>query len=128
MIRAMLLAALAGAAAGALALWILVASPRIDAANARADAAGTQVETANSNLRACKLDVEGADAALDNLREQARLRETTASQAVQAAMTAASAAGDAVQQILAERTPEGEDACAAAKEAFDAELRRERAK
>lgn len=127
MIRAMLLAALAGAAAGALALWILVAAPRIDAATTRAAVAGAQVEAANRSLSTCKKDAEGAEAALTNLREQARLREATAKQTMEAAAEAARSTADVAQAILAERTPPGEDACTAARAAFDAELRRERA-
>lgn len=128
MIRAMLIAALAGAAAGALALWLLVAAPRIDAAEGRAAAATQQLEAANRSVNSCKLDLAGSEAALKNLREQARLREQTARLAMETAAEAARATGEAAQLILAERTPPGADACDAARAAFDAELRQERAK
>lgn len=128
MIQSLLISAAGGAIAGAAALWFLFASPRVELAETSAKAAAEQLTTANTNLDRCKADVAGAEAALANLRQQGELRATLARQAMETAAAAAATTAEAVQQILAERTPPGADACAAAQSSFDAELRRERAK
>ena len=128
MIQSMLISALSGAIAGAAALWFLFASPRVELAETNAKTAAEQVTAANTSLDRCKADLTASEAALGNLRQQGELRAAIAKKALDAAAAAAAATGEAVQQILAERTPPGVDACAAARSAFDAELRRERAK
>lgn len=126
MIRSILIAALAGALGGAAAIWFLAASPRLETLDNEVGRLTGEVNRANDATSACKVELAGAEAALSGLREQAKLRETQAQFAVAAALEANRMTGEEVMRILAEVTPEGADACAAASSAFDAELRKER--
>ena len=128
MIRSLLIAAGIGALLGALITWFLIASPRIEIAATAKDAAETALATTNDALDSCKLDAEGTRASLEALREQGRLRSQAAIDAMNTAMAVNRQTGEVVQQILAEQTPPGMDACEAASQAFDAELRQERSR
>ena len=126
MIKTIALAVLAGLLAGALSTWFIAAAPRLETLDNEVGRLTGEVVRANTATSACKTELSGAQAALDGLRDQAKLRETQAQFAVAAALEANRMTGEEVMRILAEVTPEGADACAAASAAFDAELRKER--
>lgn len=126
MTRMAIIVGLAGAVIGALLTWFLIAQPRVALAEQARDDARQAETAAAKSLEVCRGTASDTQAALDNLREQTRLRAQQAQIAMDAAVQANRATQDAVMRILAESTPEGVDACLAASAAFDAELRKER--
>ncbi|MGU1251553.1 hypothetical protein ACSEU4_23015 [Pseudomonas aeruginosa] len=92
-----------------------------------------QLDAAQADLVACRaargsLESMAAEQRqfMDDLIRQAEQRQTEAKKRQEEAEGRARAAERKAQEILMERTPPGEAACAAAGQAFDKELRRER--
>lgn len=95
--------------------------PMIDAANNRAG----QLQNAYSTLAMAS---GRQNAAIDALEEQGRTREQSAAAALTAARAESKQAGSRALWILGTQPPPGADECRAARDAFDDELRQERAK
>lgn len=117
-----LLAALLGAALCGYGVY-LVQELRLDAAMLRAESAERREQVAKFDLAACQTATERQNAAIRETEERAR----AAQQAMEQANAERDQAEDRATQILRERTPENVDSCVAARDAFAAELRRERA-
>ena len=120
-VKALAISALAGAVAGFGAAWFIQAG-YVDAAEARTDIAIEQKKAAQYDLEVCKQGVELQNAAIAELEEKAR----KAAVELYAAKQGRAQAESRADEILQERTPADQNACAAAQSAFDAELRQER--
>ena len=121
--KALAIAALVGALLGGVAAWKYQAG-RIEAAQSRTEMEAQKRQMAQADLQQCKDASALQNAAIAEMAErarQARERLIEAEQERDAAETLAN-------EIMMERTPAGQDACVAASNAFDAELRRERGK
>lgn len=116
------LAALVGAALVGLAVYA-VQELRIDNQAMRAEVAETNAANAQADLMACRQGAERQNKAIADLEERARL----AAEAMKQAEGERDSAERMATKILSERPPAGADKCQAAKEAFAAELARERA-
>lgn len=116
-----LAAAGAGAAlAGGLTFWIM--DMRLDVAVSAKKLAEQSEQTAQGDLKQCRAAAERQNQAIADLEERAR----RAAQAMEGANVAREAAEQRANEILREREPAGHDECTAARNAFDAELRKER--
>lgn len=123
MIKTHAIAALVGLVIGLGLMWY-IQSGRIDAANARTDLERQKVTTVQGDLEGCRAAAAIQNQAIDDLRKRA----DTAEAALAVSRAERERADKSADIILQERTPEGADACDAARAAFAAELHKERAK
>lgn len=123
MIRSLLIALALGAVLGGGLVWYIQAG-RIDAANARTQIAQEQKRGVEHDLEQCKAAGAIQNQAIEALRAKAK----AANAALVIAQQDRDAAESQADLIMQERTPAGVPACEAARDAFAAELRRERVK
>lgn len=112
--------------AGWLAGGDIYYSPRLDAARLAADTANAKMSVHKASADACAIAIDDQSAALSELRSQLAASRSDASLARKAAAEARAKLDGEASEILAERVPPQADVCKGARDAFDAELRRER--
>lgn len=116
-----LVAASIGAALAGTGVY-LVQELRLDAARLRAENAERREQNTQVDLTACRDATERQNEAIAKAEERAKAAQDAMEQANQAR----DQAEDRATQILRERTPANVDRCVAAREAFAAELKKER--
>ena len=121
MARFCAIAALIGALIGFGLAWYVQAG-RIDAANARTDTAIEQKKGVQADLEQCKTAAATQNAAIEAMEQRAKDAQAALKQAEQGRTEAEQRA----DTILQERTPANVNRCEAARDAFAAELRKER--
>lgn len=119
--KALLIAALAGAVGGFGLAWYIQAG-RVDAAQQRTENAIEQKKGVERDLEDCKFATGMQNAAIEELEK----RVNQAREQVQAAQRGRAAAERRANDIMQERTPADQNICEAASNAFDRELKVER--